>query len=227
MRCIGVLLEGHHVGLLRSERGAQLDHPIVNVACGIDVGVNGILDRPHRILLHATIIAGQQHAPLGQWHEDAVVNFQLHRQLDLLAIDLEAGRIDVGLQLAQDGGMGIGLEPRRLEVGWQADLQDVDLLLGRAEGLRVGAAQGHELGIEGVPDRCVCVAGPDRIGIDAGDALHVGQRRHIHDRHAGHFGLGDLVEQFADAGRTILRLLHRQGDQVVFGGIEGGGAASG
>ena len=40
---------------------------------------------------------------------------------------------------------------------------------------------------------------------------------------AGH----DLVEQFAHAGGAVLRLLHRQRDQVIVGWIGGVGAAGG
>jgi hypothetical protein len=63
--------------------------------------------------------------------------------------------------------------------------------------------------------------------IEAGDAPHIGQRRHVHDRHAGYPGLGDGIQQLAHAGRAVLRLLHGQPDQVVIAGLHASGAARG
>jgi len=83
----------------------------------------------------------------------------------------------------------------------------------------VRAAQRDELRIEGVPYACVGVTAPQGIGIDARNALEIRQRRHVHDRHARNPGLGDRNEQLAHAGRTVLRLLHGERDQIVVGGL--------
>jgi len=69
--------------------------------------------------------------------------------------------------------------------------------------------------IEIVPDRRIGIGGPARIDVDARDALQIGERRHVHDGHARHLGFRDGVQQFAHAGRAVLRLLHRQRDQIV------------
>ena len=59
-----------------------------------------------------------------------------------------------------------------------------------------------------------------RRSFEARNALQVRQRRHVHDRHARHAGLRHRVQQFAHAGRAVLRLLHRQRDQIVVGRID-------
>src|SRR3546814_2384745 len=58
--------------------------------------------------------------------------------------------VDARFQLPQHRVvLGLG-EGGRLEVGRQADVQHVGCLLRRPEGLRVRAAEGHEVGIEAV-----------------------------------------------------------------------------
>ena len=114
---------------------------------------------------------------------------------------------------------------RDLEVGRQRDHQHVDLLLGRTDRLRVGAVQRHAFGIERIPHGRVGVSRAQRVRVEAGDALHVGQRRHVHDRHAGHARPGHRIEQLAHTGRAVLRLLHAQAHQVVVLGVDASGAA--
>ena len=121
----------------------------------------------------------------------------------------------------------IAVEARHLEVGRQRHLQHVDLLVRRADRLRVRAAQRHGRGIEAVPHGGIGIGGLQRVIVQAGDALHVGQRRHVHDRHAGHARLRDRIEQLAHAGRAILRLLHGEADEIVVLRIDAGGAAGG
>ena len=67
-------------------------------------------------------------------------------------------------------GQLVVLEAGDLEVGGQRDLQEVDLLLGRPDRLRVGAVQRDALGIEAVPHRGVGVGGLELVAIEAGDA---------------------------------------------------------
>ena len=54
-----------------------------------------------------------------------------------------------------------------------------------------------------------------REGSPAGYAFQVRQRRHVHDRHARHARFRDGIKQFAHAGRTVLRFLHRQNRQIM------------
>ena len=75
------------------------------------------------------------------------MNLELHRQLDLVATDVVADRLDAGLHVVQHQRVLVGFEARHLEVGGQRHLQNVDGLIGRPEGL-VRAAQGHESGIK-------------------------------------------------------------------------------
>ena len=119
------------------------------------------------------------------------------------------------------------LEARDLEVGRQGDLQEVDLLLGRPDRLRVGAVQRDALGVEAVPYRGVGVGGLELVAVEAGNAPQVGQRRHVHDRHARHLRLADRIQQLAHAVDAILRLLHGEPDQVVVGRVDARHAARG
>ena len=91
----------------------------------------------------------------------------------------------------------------------------------------VGAAKRQAGGIEVVPHGRIGIGGFQRIVIETGDALHVGQRWHVHDRHAGHARFRHRVEQFAHAGRAVLRLLHGKADQVEVLRVDAGGAAGG
>ncbi len=122
-------------------------------------------------------------------------------------------------------------EARHLEIGGQRNLQHVDLLARRADRLRVGAAQRQAPGLEIVPHRGVGERRLELIGIETGDALQIGQRRHVHDRHARDPARRHGVEQFAHARRAVLRLLHRQRDEVEIGRLDvtgtGGAQAAG
>ena len=155
-----------------------------------------VLDRADAVFLDAAIVAGEQHRPFRQRHEHRIVHLQLDRQFDAF----KARGFYVGLQLSQDRGVCVGFEARRLEVGRQPDLQDVDLFFRRAERLGIGAAQRHELRVEAVPDGGIRVALPYFLQRHAGDARQVGQRRDVHDGHAGQFGFGHRLQQFAHAG---------------------------
>ena len=129
---------------------------------------------------------------------------------------------------AQNRGVRVGIEARRFEVGRQPHLQHVDFFFRRTESLRVGAAQRHELRIEAVPHRRHrCSSSRMALASRPGMRFEVRQRRHVHDRHARHLGFGHRIEQLAHAGRAILRLLHRQRDEIVVGRIERRGAAGG
>ena len=122
--------------------------------------MHGILDRAHAVLLDAPIVPGEEHRPFCKGHEDRFVHPELHGELDLTAGRIEANGIDILRQAPQQRGMRRRLEPRRLEVRRQPHLQHVDFLVGRAECLRIRAAQRHQRRIEGVPDRRVGVAVP-------------------------------------------------------------------
>ncbi len=141
LRRRGVFLERHEIVRLGAELDAEVEHEIVDRARRLDVAVHRLLGGSHAVLGHAAVVAGQQHRPFGERHEDRVVDPQLHRQLDLAFRRVEANRLDVLLELAQDGGALVAVEARDLEVGRQRDLQHVDLLVRRADRLRVRAAQ--------------------------------------------------------------------------------------
>ncbi|CEG09118.1 hypothetical protein BN961_02539 [Afipia felis] len=148
---------------------------------------------------------------------------QLYRQLDLALRCIKTYRQDVPLQITEDFVARLVVEARDLKVGRQRHLQDVDLLLRWADRLRIGAAQRQLAGIEIRPDFGCGVGRLQRVSIETGNALHVGQRRHVHDRHARYARLRHRIEQFAHAGRAILRLLHREPDQVVVFRVHVGG----
>ncbi len=75
-----------------------------------------------------------------------------------------------------------------------------------------------------IPHAGVGIGGLQRVIVEAGNPLHVRQRRHVHDRHARHLRGRHGIEQFADAGRAVLRLLHGEPDEVVILGIDAGRA---
>ena len=189
--------------------------------------MHGVLDVDRAILCDAAVIAGQQHRPFGERHKDRVVHLQLDRQLDRPVSRIVPCRLDVGLHLAQHRGGFVGLEPGHLEIGRQGDLQHIDLLAGRPDGLRVRAAQGQVPGLEIVPDARIGIGGFECVGLQPGDALQIRQGRHVHDRHAGHPGPRHRVEQFANPRGAVLRLLHRQRDEIVVLRVDVARAGSG
>jgi hypothetical protein len=184
--------------------------------------VHRVLDRAHAVLLHAAVVAGEQHRPLGERHEDRVVHLELDRQLD--------GSVPVSKRAAsmsfsswrRIAVWASDVEARRLEVGRQAHLQHVDLLLGRAESLRIRAAQRHQFRIEAVPDaRHRCSSRAQRVDVEPGMRARYGSGgMFMIDMH-GTFGLRHFVEQLAHAGRAVLRFLHGERDEIEIGGLEG------
>ena len=156
-----------------------------------------------------------------------LVHLELHRQIDRRVAGIEADRLDLALELPHDVGGRLGIETRRLEVGRQRHRQHVDLVVRHADRLRVRAAQRQAAGIEVRPHAGVGEAVVQRVGVQAGDALQIRQRRHVHDRHAGLPRLRHRVEQFAHAGRAVLRLLHRQRNEIVVGRVDAGRTGGG
>ena len=185
------------------------------------------LRRTHAVGGDAAIIAGAQHRPLGERHEDRIIDPQLHRQFDLALRRVEARGFDVLLEPAHDRRILVAVETRAFEIGRQRDQKFIRLAVGRTDRLRVGAVERDLLGIDRIPNARIGVGRFERLVIQSGDALDVGQRRHVHDRHAGHARFADRIEQFAHAGRTILRLLHAEADQVVILRIDAGRGAGG
>ena len=123
--------------------------------------------------------------------------------------------------------MLVGIEARDLEIGRQGDLQQVDLFFRGTDRLRVRAAQRQQCGIETVPHARIGIGRFQRIGVQVRDPFDVRQRRHVHDRHAGHFRLGHRIQQLAHTGGAILRLLHGKPDEVVVGRIDVAGTGGG
>ncbi len=133
----GVFLERHQVGGLGAELDAQVEHEIVDRARLFEVAVHRFLRGAHAVLGDAAVVAGEQHRPFGERHEDRIVHAQLHRQFDLALGRIEAHRVDILLDLAQDGGVFVVVEFGDLEIGRQRDHQHVDLFIRRADRLRV------------------------------------------------------------------------------------------
>ena len=106
----------------------------------------------------AAIVAGHSiaHLASGTKIESCTLSFT-GRSIVAVA-GIEADRLDLRLHLPQDRGVLPRVEARRLEVGRQGDLQHVDLLVRRADRLRVGAAQRQPAGLEIGPDAGVGVA---------------------------------------------------------------------
>ena len=171
----GVFLERHQIVGLGAELDAQVEHEIVDRARGLDVAVHRLLGGAHAVLGDAAIVAGEQHRPFGERHEDRVVDLELDRQLDLALGRVVADRLDLVLQLPQDGGGLLVGEARHLEVGRQRDQEHVDLLVGRADRLRVRAVERDGGGIERVPHARIRIGRLERLVVEARDALHVGQ----------------------------------------------------
>src|SRR6516162_6457284 len=146
-----VFFERHQIVRRRPELLAHAHDPIVDRARGGEIAVNGVLDVDGALRGHASVVAGQQHRPFGQRHKDRVMDFELDWQVDRTTARIVAHGLDVGLHLPQYRGRGFGSKARDLEVGRQGHLQYVDLFPRRADGLRVGAAQGYEARVEIVP----------------------------------------------------------------------------
>jgi hypothetical protein len=141
-------------------------------------------------------------------------SLELHRKVERLAVDLVARGLDRVGQAAQERGVLLGSEARGLEVGGQAHLQDVAGLLGRAERLGIGTAEGDEARVELVPGRGIGVAVGEDRGVDPGNAREVGRRRHVHDREARHARPCRGLQQLAHARQPVLRFLHRQHGEI-------------
>ena len=91
----GVFLERHQIVGRGAQLDAQVAHPVVDRPRSLEVGMHGFLDGDGAVFGHAAVIAGQQHRPLGERHEDRIVHLQLHRQFDLAIAGIEADRLDV------------------------------------------------------------------------------------------------------------------------------------
>ncbi len=173
--------------------------------------MHGVADRLRLVRGDAAVVAGQQHRPLRQRHEQRIEHFQLDRNV----VAIEPHRVDVGFEFAQQLVVRLVLEDRSLEVGRQADVQHVGGLFRRTERLRIGRAQRHQPRREALPHRRVGI-GLFQIHVrQRRDALEIRQRRHVHDRQARQFRRGDLDHQHAHGVVGVLRLLHRQTNQIV------------
>ena len=115
--------------------------------------------------------------------------------------------------------MRVGLKRRGFEVGRQAHMQHVRGLFRRTERLRIGRAERHRARIEAVPDARLGDDPLQRRDVQPRQAAQIGQRRHVHQRQARQPRLRDLVQQRAQAGVGILRLLHREDHKIVAGNI--------
>ena len=137
----------------------SLLHPVVDLARLLEVAVHRLADRADLAVLHAAIVAGQEHAPLGERYEHRVVDLELDRQLHAARSARPRCRPAASRSIAVCCVRG---KARDLEVGRQAHLQHVHLLVRRPERLRVRAAQRHQRGVEAVPHRGIGVAAAQR-----------------------------------------------------------------
>ena len=201
---------------------AKIEHKIVDRARLFDIGMHGLLRGAHAILGDAAIVAGEQHRPFGEWYPDRVIGLELDRQFYLAFRRVKTGGIDILFEVADDLGVLVFLEPCAFEVGRQSDQQFVGLAVRWANRLRIRAVERDLFRIDGIPDTRIGVGRLQRLVVETGDALDVRQRRHVHNRHAGHARFTDRVQQFANAGRAVLRLLHTQADQIILLRIDAG-----
>ena len=187
----------------------------------LEIAVHGIADRLRLVRRDAAVIAGEQHRPLCQRHEQRVEHLQLHRHV--VAVQLDG--VDIGFQLTQQLVVLLVFESRGLEIGRQADMQHVRRLFRRAEGLRIGRAERHQSRLETLPHRGVGVGLLEIHVLERSDALQIRQGRHVHDGKARQAGGRDLHHQHADAVVGVLRLLHGERHEVITGNVDIGGLA--
>ena len=176
-----------------------------------EVAVHRFLDGDRAVRSDAAVIAGQQHRPFRQRHENRVVHLELDRQIDRRRRRGRSGPP----RYPPASGAGSRCARRRskraaLKLVGRVTCSTLIFSSGGRNACGSGLHRVSKPGIEIVPHAGVGVAGLQRVGGEAGDALQIGQRRHVHDRHARHPRLRHRVEQFAHAGRAVLRLLHRQ-----------------
>src|SRR5207249_11507532 len=79
----------------------------------------------------------------------------------------------------------------------------------------VGAA-----GVKFLPDFRRRISGLKQFGIYPRNAPHIGKRRHVHDRHTRHPRCRHGVHKLPHSGRSILGLLHRKTDEIIFARVD-------
>ncbi len=210
-----VLVKRNHVIGRSTQRMAQIGDPCVDHAGLLQVGMNRLLNRLHGLVQHATVVAGQQHAPFGQGHEKRLVQFELDRNIQRLAIHGPARSGDVGVQLGQHGVVRRTCELRHFEVGRQSHLQDIGRFVRWPKGLRIRAAQRHQARLEAIPNSRLQIRAGQALRVQARNTRQIRQGRHVHDGHARNPRRGDCLHQFPNAGGAVLRLLHGQTHQVI------------
>ena len=136
-----VFLERHEILWVGAELHAKIVHEIIDRARFLDVGMHRFLRRAHAVLGDAAIVAGEQHRPFRERHENRLVIFELHRQLDLALRRVVADGLDVGLQLLQNRIRFFVVKTRDFEVGRQRHLQHVYFFFWRPNRLRIGATK--------------------------------------------------------------------------------------
>ncbi|MEH2688197.1 hypothetical protein DXU04_25220 [Bradyrhizobium diazoefficiens] len=213
---LGVFREQHLVLRIGAEAAGDRVDMIVDRLRALEIAVHGVADRLRLVRRDAAVVAGQQHRPLRQRHEQGIEHFQLHRHV----VAVERHRVDVGFELAQHLVVLLVGEDRCLEVGGQADVKHVRGFLRRTEGLRVGRAQRHQARLEPLPHLRVGIGLLEIHACERRNPLQIGQRRHVHDRQARQLRRGDLDHEHAHRVVGVLRLLHRKADHVVTGDVD-------
>ena len=99
-------------------------------------------------------------------------------------------------------------------------MKHVRRLVRWTEGLRIRRAKRHQARLEALPYQRIGVGLLQLHVRQRRNSLEIGQRRHVHDRKTGQPRLGDLDHQDPDRVVGVLRLLHRQTDQIVTGKVD-------
>ena len=162
-------------------------HPVVDRARRLEVGVHRLLDRSRLRPSARSDSCRRAASPTWRAARTPIVHLELHRQLDRRVAGIEARRFDVRARAGADRGVRVGIEARRLEVGRQRTCSTFTFSSGGRNACGSGLHSVISFGSKLVPDawhRCrQCV---QLVGVEAGMRFEIGQRRHVHDRHARH-----------------------------------------
>ena len=211
-----VFVERHEVVGIGAEAPHDRRDAFIDVARQGDVAQHRLAHRHGLSRGDAAVVAGQQHRPFGERHEQRGVDAQLDRHVAAV----EAHALDVVGKLRQD--LECLRRRHKTAVLKLVGRPTFSTFAGSSAGRKACGSGEHRVTFSGskrsqMPG--IVVGGFGRLRVDRGDALEVGQRRHVHQRQAGDAGVGDAREQGAQLRVRVLRLLHRQHGKIVVGGL--------
>ena len=143
-----------------------------------------LADGNHLLRADAAVVAGDQHRPFRERHEERVVHLELDRELQTL-LPGRSARLDVGLEVVQHRGRRVGSKRATLKL---VGRPTCSTFFGSSCGRNAwgsGLASVISAGLEPLPDRRIGVAVAQVQCGQPGNAPQVRQRRHVHDREAG------------------------------------------